>query len=223
MARTIAAVSRLAFPGAGVCDRIISAIAALDHAVYFLHPVDAAALGLPDYFEVIKQPMDLETVRAKLHECQYTSIDAFARDIYLVFDNATKYNLPGTHVHSCATILKRHFTQELGKISGGSGYLSALKSYSAPEINSLNAPLDLLSAEPEYFYFASPVDPVSLPDHTCTMTGPVDVGTIRAKASSGVYNRRKDLFITDVRLRLVNAHDSVPSLGVLTKQAVGRR
>lgn len=202
------AETRLAFPGAGTCDQIITAIAALDDAIYFLHPVDATALCLPDYFEIIKQPMDLETVRGKLDMCQYASVEAFARDVHLVFNNARKYNLHGTHVHSCATILQQLFTETLRKISGGAGFWSTLGSYSSPEDRrTLNALLDVLRAEPEFFGFLSPIDPVTLgvPDYDCTMMiRTVDLGAIRDKVSSDMYSRRKDQFIADVRFSLVN-------------------
>ena len=36
----------------------------------FRQPVDVEALGIPDYFDVIKQPMDLKTVREKVREVQ---------------------------------------------------------------------------------------------------------------------------------------------------------
>lgn len=38
----------------------------------FLKPVDPVALNLPDYFTVIKKPMDLGTVKNNLLEIQYT-------------------------------------------------------------------------------------------------------------------------------------------------------
>ena len=40
----------------------------LKSALWFLKPVDPEALGLHDYFKVIKEPMDLGTVRTRLAE-----------------------------------------------------------------------------------------------------------------------------------------------------------
>lgn len=35
----------------------------------FYHPVDAVALGLHDYHDIIKNPMDLETIKVCLNTC----------------------------------------------------------------------------------------------------------------------------------------------------------
>jgi hypothetical protein len=58
----------------------------------FHDAVDPVALGLPDYFDVVKIPMHLELVRKKLENAIYPSMDLFARDVRLVFENAILYN-----------------------------------------------------------------------------------------------------------------------------------
>ena len=35
----------------------------------FYHPVDAVALGLHDYHDIIKNPMDLETIKVCVNTC----------------------------------------------------------------------------------------------------------------------------------------------------------
>ena len=44
-------------------------------------PVDPVALGLPDYFAIIKQPMDLGTVKKRLHSLEYKSRRECAEEI----------------------------------------------------------------------------------------------------------------------------------------------
>jgi hypothetical protein len=51
--------------------------------------------GLHDYFDVIKHPMDLGTVRKRLDQFKYFEIEKFAADVKLTFDNAALYNPPG--------------------------------------------------------------------------------------------------------------------------------
>ena len=38
-----------------------------------------------DYYEVIKRPMDLKTIRSRIRDGQIANIDDFERDILLMF------------------------------------------------------------------------------------------------------------------------------------------
>jgi len=58
----------------------------------FKQPVDPVELNLPDYFDVVKKPMDLGTVKKKLDNSVYREVDEFIGDVRLVFDNAMLYN-----------------------------------------------------------------------------------------------------------------------------------
>lgn len=56
----------------------------------FAKPVDSAEV--PDYREVIQEPMDLETMRSKIDLHQYQTVAEFLRDIDLICSNALEYN-----------------------------------------------------------------------------------------------------------------------------------
>jgi hypothetical protein len=56
----------------------------------FNQRVDAEALGLLDYAAIIKQPMDLGTVKSRLQSLYYLDMHSFAEDVRLVFSNARK-------------------------------------------------------------------------------------------------------------------------------------
>ncbi|CAH2244848.1 jg23059 [Pararge aegeria aegeria] len=51
-------------------------------------PVDE----VPDYLNVIEQPMDLSTIKAKLESSQYATDAALVADVALVFNNCYTYN-----------------------------------------------------------------------------------------------------------------------------------
>lgn len=74
--------------------------------------VDPVALGLPDYFTVITKPMDLGTIKVRLHALAYTSQFAVAEDIRLVFHNAMKYNPARNGVHMSARDLLAFFEEQ---------------------------------------------------------------------------------------------------------------
>ncbi|KAL4092876.1 hypothetical protein PRIC1_011866 [Phytophthora ramorum] len=46
----------------------------------------------PDYFDIIKTPMDLTTIAEKLNEYEYKMHGEFIRDVRLTFENAMAYN-----------------------------------------------------------------------------------------------------------------------------------
>ncbi|KAJ0742084.1 putative chromatin remodeler Bromodomain family [Helianthus annuus] len=80
------------------------------HAV-FSEPVDPDEL--PDYFEIIKQPMDFGTVRSKLDGGLYSNLEELEADVYLICTNAMQYNSSDTvyfrQARSIHELAKRDF------------------------------------------------------------------------------------------------------------------
>ncbi|EJT49929.1 hypothetical protein A1Q1_00942 [Trichosporon asahii var. asahii CBS 2479] len=64
----------------------------------FANPVRKAA----DYYEIIKRPMDLKTLRARIKDGSVGNIEEFERDVRLMFANATIYNGRGSQVSDMA-------------------------------------------------------------------------------------------------------------------------
>ncbi|KAI8053974.1 Bromodomain-containing protein, partial [Syncephalis plumigaleata] len=60
----------------------------------FHEPVDTTLVT--DYLTVIREPMDLTTMRNKVQQQVYTTLDEFRSDIKLICDNARIYNKPDT-------------------------------------------------------------------------------------------------------------------------------
>jgi hypothetical protein len=58
----------------------------------FHKPVDPVELGIPDYFDIIKNPMDFSTIKKRLNNSNYTNFNEFCKDINLVFNNCILYN-----------------------------------------------------------------------------------------------------------------------------------
>jgi len=71
-------------------------------ALPFCRPVNAAALKLRDYHDIIKRPMDLGTVHLRCLLGEYEKMKDFLIDVELVFSNAMTYNPKGHLIHIIA-------------------------------------------------------------------------------------------------------------------------
>jgi TolA-binding protein len=74
------------------CSELLREMTKLPQARWFLEPVDHIKLGIPEYPKIIKHPMDFGTIRSKVENNEYDTIEAFAEDMRLVFRNAITFN-----------------------------------------------------------------------------------------------------------------------------------
>ncbi|KAJ7610990.1 hypothetical protein FB45DRAFT_1120970 [Roridomyces roridus] len=79
------------------------------HAKIFLHPVDPLRDHAPNYFDVIKDPIDLGTMSHKLEQGKYADRFAFQADFGLMMSNAKAYNPVGTYAHNETLALETFF------------------------------------------------------------------------------------------------------------------
>ncbi|KAL3849250.1 hypothetical protein ACJIZ3_011132 [Penstemon smallii] len=93
------------------CSSLLQRLMKHKHGWVFNEPVDAKALGLVDYHDVIKHPMDLGTIKTRLSQNMYNSPREFAEDVRLVFRNAMTYNPKGQDVHVMAEQLSQIFEE----------------------------------------------------------------------------------------------------------------
>ncbi|XP_068854958.1 bromodomain-containing protein 2 isoform X1 [Aphelocoma coerulescens] len=101
------------------CNGILKELLSKKHAAYawpFYKPVDASALGLHDYHEIIKHPMDLSTIKRKMENREYRDAQEFAADVRLMFSNCYKYNPPDHDVVAMARKLQDVFEFSYAKM-----------------------------------------------------------------------------------------------------------
>ena len=108
----------------------------------FLEPVDPIEHNVPDYFDVVKTPMDFGTISLRLKNNKYSNMTAFISAICLVFDNAILYNGDDSTFGKHAVKLREIVSKDifdwcllLPKKSGGS------------EAAELSAPIEMQSEE----------------------------------------------------------------------------
>ncbi|KAJ3478516.1 hypothetical protein NLI96_g9703 [Meripilus lineatus] len=56
----------------------------------------------PDYHDIVKRPMDLKTIKARVKDGVTSNSLEFQRDVYLMFANAMMYNRPGSEIYNMA-------------------------------------------------------------------------------------------------------------------------
>ena len=75
----------------------------------FHKPVDPVELNIPDYFSIIKNPMDFSTIKKKLNNFSYTNLKEFCADMNLVFENCYTYNGRNTIFGEICTRIKNEY------------------------------------------------------------------------------------------------------------------
>ncbi|KAK1266769.1 Transcription factor GTE10 [Acorus gramineus] len=91
------------------CENLLNKLMTHEFGWVFKSPVDVVKLQIPDYFNVIKHPMDLGTIKNKIVSGTYSSPSDFLADVRLTFTNAKTYNPPGNDVHIMADTLSKFF------------------------------------------------------------------------------------------------------------------
>jgi len=58
----------------------------------------------PDYYEIIRRPIDMQKVLGRMQASQYQSIEDMVADFVLMFDNACKYNEPESLIYKVCSV-----------------------------------------------------------------------------------------------------------------------
>uniref|UniRef100_A0A0E0BAJ0 histone acetyltransferase n=1 Tax=Oryza glumipatula TaxID=40148 RepID=A0A0E0BAJ0_9ORYZ len=78
----------------------------------FKEPVDSR--DVPDYYDIIKDPIDLKTMSKRVESEQYyVTLEMFVADMKRMFSNAKTYNSPDTIYYKCASRLESFFSNKV--------------------------------------------------------------------------------------------------------------
>ena len=100
------------------CEEVLNELKKPKYAAFahpFLIPVDPVALNIPNYFTVIKKPMDVSLVSRKLGEGVYGNATEFEKDARQIFTNCYKFNPAGNPVHAMGKQLEEVFNIQWAK------------------------------------------------------------------------------------------------------------
>nr|XP_019939676.1 PREDICTED: nucleosome-remodeling factor subunit BPTF isoform X5 [Paralichthys olivaceus] len=92
----------------------------------FLEPVDPN--DAPDYYRVIKEPMDLSTMEERLQKREYVKLTEFVADMTKIFDNCRYYNPSDSPFYQCAEVLENFFVQKLKGFKASRSHNNKLQS-----------------------------------------------------------------------------------------------
>ncbi|KAK9457654.1 Bromodomain-containing protein [Dipodascopsis uninucleata] len=91
---------------------MVRSLKRLKDAAPFLQPVDPVRLGIPDYFNIVKNPMDLSAIEKKLTGNEYKHVDQFVSDFQLMIDNCILFNGAQSKIADMARSLKASFDRQ---------------------------------------------------------------------------------------------------------------
>ncbi|XP_071810078.1 protein polybromo-1-like isoform X3 [Asterias amurensis] len=72
----------------------------------------------PEYYQVIKKPIDMQKIQQRLTSKQYEQLDDMVNDFLLMFDNACKFNEPDSLIYKDALTLQRVLLQTKSELMG---------------------------------------------------------------------------------------------------------
>ncbi|KAF9919626.1 nuA3 HAT complex component nto1 [Linnemannia zychae] len=83
-------LSKIMFPLKTILEDTFIEVEKLDRQKYFAVPISAEEVK--DYHDIIKNPISFQTIHEKLNAHKYQSVDAFADDVRLIYENCLTYN-----------------------------------------------------------------------------------------------------------------------------------
>ncbi|XP_078578918.1 uncharacterized protein LOC144863534 isoform X1 [Branchiostoma floridae x Branchiostoma japonicum] len=94
------------------CESIVRAV--FDHPDGKLFQLPVKVKEVPDYYDIVKDPMDLDCIKKRLRELYYIIMpDQFLADMKKVFRNCHLYNKPDSEVGQAGFRLESYFIQML--------------------------------------------------------------------------------------------------------------
>ena len=90
-----------------VCHTVISEMLGMEDAWPFVKPVNPKAF--PTYKKIIKQPMDLTTIKKKLESGNMKTREDFISSVNLIFENCELFNEDESPVGIAGYAMKEHF------------------------------------------------------------------------------------------------------------------
>ncbi len=190
-------------------EDILKKVIELPDSGPFYLPVSAK--DVPDYYAIIQEPMDLQTMRGKAREKRYRSREDFINDINLVVRNCERYNgvlLPITaaarRMAATAVELMAEHEAELIELEKS---INPLLDTERTAFNYVLQQLiaGQLKAVDDKRVFTAPVNRKKMPGYYEVVRRPMDLETMETKAGVHRAYTSRAAFLRDVELIYENS------------------
>lgn len=193
----------------GILEQIVNEMRDLPDTGLFLNPVNSKLV--PDYYKIIKNPMDLQTVKNKNREKKYTCRQDFLQDIDQIVKNSELYNginhVLTTTARKMLEVCMKRFQEKEEKLMRIEKAINPLLddndqvafSYILETIVTQK-----LKSIPESWPFHKPVNKKFVKNYYDVIKNPIDLDTIEKNVQEHRYHAR-DKFLEDVELVYENS------------------
>ena len=167
----------------------------------------------PDYYEVIKEPIDMKTIELNIKTDRYSSEDELLRDFKLMFDNCREYNEDGSQIYIDADTLESNLRKKIEELDQNS--TSKSKKQKANKFNksvydkiktlfeSIISYKDTNGRQLSKIFMKLP-SRSDYPAYYEVIKRPIDLDKIGIKIKTGVYESLEDI-LSDLMLSFGNA------------------
>ncbi|XP_064607804.1 transcription initiation factor TFIID subunit 1-like isoform X1 [Liolophura sinensis] len=206
-----------------IFEGILNEMRDLPNTQPFLFPVNAKAV--PDYYKIVKEPMDLQTLREGLRSKKYRSREDFLLDVNRIVQNSKIYN-GGKHLITLAAqsmldmCLKRFAEKEekLMRLEKAINPLLDDNDQVAFSFILETILTEKMKTVENSWPFHQPVNKKFVKDYYTCIKQPMDLGTLLKNVCSHKYHTREQ-FMADVELIYKNSAQYNGPDGALTQTA----
>jgi len=185
-------------------ESLLNELRGLPEAEAFLFPVNQKAVS--NYYEVIKRPMDLQTIRENVQQRKYHSREEFLGDVNQIVENSSSFNGETSILTINSKVIMDHvvraFTMSEERLMRLEKLINPLLDDNDQTAltyildNILNEKIKTMQ---ESWPFMKPVNKKQVKDYYERIKQPMDLETISRKIQSHKYHSRQE-FIADMEL-----------------------
>ncbi|PTB63007.1 Bromodomain-containing protein [Trichoderma citrinoviride] len=124
------------------CDEVLAELMHPKNSTlntWFLDAVDAEGLNIPDYYSIIKKPMDLGKVSRMVNSGEITNAKEFDKNVRLIFANCYQFNGPPDQGNPVSNLAKQLENLYVQLMKGKDAWLAKYAKSNAPAASASNA------------------------------------------------------------------------------------